>query len=90
MIDFAVLNSCHENITYDVFDFGGQSVEELLAKYGAFDRIYSFICFHYVKNQAEGLQGSGPTADTGLRRVPHCCGGLVFSDGRMASNAWDE
>ncbi|XP_077526047.1 juvenile hormone acid O-methyltransferase-like [Haemaphysalis longicornis] len=56
MIDFAVLNSCHENITYDVFDFGGQSVEELLAKYGAFDRIYSFICFHYVKNQRKAYR----------------------------------
>lgn len=51
MIDFAVLNSCHDNIMYDVFDFGGQSIEELVAKYGVFDRIYSFLCFHYVKNQ---------------------------------------
>lgn len=51
MIEFAKANSCHENITFDVFNFGSEDVEELIAKYGRFDRVYSFLCFHYVKDQ---------------------------------------
>ncbi|KAL1438402.1 hypothetical protein MTO96_048017 [Rhipicephalus appendiculatus] len=51
MIDFAQRYRQHCNLTYDVFDFGGQDVEQLIAKYSRFDRIYSFLWFHFVKDQ---------------------------------------
>lgn len=51
MVDFAKRHRQHENITFDVFDFGDQDVEQLIAKYGRFDRIYSFLWFHFVKDQ---------------------------------------
>ncbi|XP_037570848.1 uncharacterized protein LOC119452959 [Dermacentor silvarum] len=51
MIDFAKRYRHHDNVTFDVFDFGGQDVQQLIGKYGCFDRIYSFLWFHFVKDQ---------------------------------------
>ncbi|XP_049527828.1 juvenile hormone acid O-methyltransferase-like isoform X1 [Dermacentor silvarum] len=56
MIDFAKRNSVHDNVEYRVFDFGGSDVAELLNAYGHFDRIYSLLCFHYVKDQPKAYR----------------------------------
>ncbi|XP_065284488.1 juvenile hormone acid O-methyltransferase-like [Dermacentor albipictus] len=56
MIDFAKRNSAHENVEYRVFDFGGTDVAELLNAYGHFDRVYSLLCFHYVKDQPKSFR----------------------------------
>ncbi|XP_077491614.1 juvenile hormone acid O-methyltransferase-like [Amblyomma americanum] len=51
MVEFAKANSSHENVTFNVFNFGDQDVQELIVKYGRFDRVYSFLCFHYMKDE---------------------------------------
>ncbi|XP_054922267.1 juvenile hormone acid O-methyltransferase-like [Dermacentor andersoni] len=56
MIDFAKRNSAHENVEYRVFDFGGTDVAELLNAYGHFDRVYSLLCFHFVKDQPKAFR----------------------------------
>lgn len=56
MIDFAKRNSVHDHVEYRAFDFGGSDVAELLNAYGHFDRIYSLLCFHYVKDQPKAYR----------------------------------
>ncbi|KAH6927178.1 hypothetical protein HPB50_000141 [Hyalomma asiaticum] len=56
MISFAKKHSAHKNIVYSVFEFGVSDVEEILNAYGHFDRIYSFLCFHYVKDQPKAYE----------------------------------
>ncbi|KAL1420150.1 hypothetical protein MTO96_004574 [Rhipicephalus appendiculatus] len=73
MIDFAKKNSAHNNIEYSVFDFGGSDVAELLNAYGHFDRIYSFLCFHYVKDQPKAYR------DIAKLLTPQCGECLVTS-----------
>ncbi|XP_077491615.1 juvenile hormone acid O-methyltransferase-like [Amblyomma americanum] len=65
MIEFAKANSSHDNIMFDVFNFGNQDVEELMAKYGRFDRVYSFLCFHYIKNQLSAYKDLGKVLTPG-------------------------
>ncbi|KAH9371232.1 hypothetical protein HPB48_013523 [Haemaphysalis longicornis] len=51
MIEFAMENFNDEKLAYEVFDFGRMEAGELVKKHGHFDRVYSFLCFHLVKDQ---------------------------------------
>uniref|UniRef100_A0A6M2CMB9 Putative juvenile hormone acid methyltransferase salivary gland overexpressed n=1 Tax=Rhipicephalus microplus TaxID=6941 RepID=A0A6M2CMB9_RHIMP len=73
MIDFAKENSAHDNILYRVFNFGGSDATELLNAYGHFDRIYSFLCFHYVKDELKAYR------DIAKLLTPQCGECLVTS-----------
>lgn len=51
MIKFAMENFNDDKLAYEVFDFGRMEAGELVKKHGLFDRVYSFLCFHLVKDQ---------------------------------------
>ncbi|KAK8781700.1 hypothetical protein V5799_016963 [Amblyomma americanum] len=56
MVEFARKNSAHENIMFDVFDFCREDAGNLVARYGRFNRIYSFLTFHYVKDERKAFK----------------------------------
>lgn len=56
MIDHAKQRSPHPNITYDILDIATREISGILSKYGQFDRVYSFYCLNWVKDQATALR----------------------------------
>lgn len=56
MIDYARHQSHHPKISYDVLDIAASDVSGFVFKYGQFDRIYSFFCLHWVKDQTAALR----------------------------------
>uniref|UniRef100_A0A023GBK7 Putative juvenile hormone acid methyltransferase n=1 Tax=Amblyomma triste TaxID=251400 RepID=A0A023GBK7_AMBTT len=55
MLSYARQNSTHSNIEYDYLNVG-EDVSAFVAKYGKFDRVYSFFCLNWVKDLAEALK----------------------------------
>ncbi|KAM7293713.1 juvenile hormone acid O-methyltransferase isoform X3 [Ixodes scapularis] len=51
MIQYAKANHPHPEITYEVLDAGSRDISKFLEKHGKFDRVYSFYCFHWIKDQ---------------------------------------
>ncbi|KAK8762684.1 hypothetical protein V5799_026048 [Amblyomma americanum] len=60
VIEYAREHSWHPDLTYDVMDIEkGDDVARLLETYGKFDRVYSFMCFHFVKDQVAAYKNVG-------------------------------
>lgn len=55
MLNYAAEHNSHPKITYDYLDVGGD-VTGFAKKYGKFDRIYSFYCLHWVKDQEKAMK----------------------------------
>ncbi|XP_037509136.1 juvenile hormone acid O-methyltransferase [Rhipicephalus sanguineus] len=55
MLSYARTNSSHPKIQYDYLNIG-DDVTDFLGKYGTFDRIYSFFCLNWLKDQAEAMR----------------------------------
>lgn len=55
MIDYARQNFADPRICYDVLDIA-EDVSGFLETYGSFDRLYSFYCFHWVKDQRKAFE----------------------------------
>ncbi|UYV81062.1 jhamt [Cordylochernes scorpioides] len=60
MVDFARRNFQTDRIFFDQLDIATTEVSTFRARWGSFDRIYSFYCLHWVKdlNRAVGNLGS--------------------------------
>ncbi|KAL1484226.1 hypothetical protein MTO96_032706 [Rhipicephalus appendiculatus] len=54
MLSYARANSVHPNIQHDYLNVGGE-VTDFVEKYGRFDRIYSFFCFNWLRDQAKAM-----------------------------------
>ncbi|KAH7932046.1 hypothetical protein HPB52_024945 [Rhipicephalus sanguineus] len=52
-LDYARDNFSHDRIVYDTLDVEHHDPESLTERYGAFDRVYSFLAFHYVADIAK-------------------------------------
>ncbi|KAG0426300.1 hypothetical protein HPB47_026587 [Ixodes persulcatus] len=55
MVRYARKHYGHPQISYEIHDIAGE-VSGLLAKYGKFDRVYSFYTLHWVKDQATAFR----------------------------------
>ncbi|XP_037526460.2 uncharacterized protein LOC119403609 [Rhipicephalus sanguineus] len=49
-------NFSHDRIVYDTLDVEHHDPESLTERYGAFDRVYSFLAFHYVADIAKAYR----------------------------------
>ncbi|KAL1480867.1 hypothetical protein MTO96_050685 [Rhipicephalus appendiculatus] len=50
MVEFAREHFSHEDIVYDVLDITTPSLSPFLERYGKFDRVYSFLVFHIIRD----------------------------------------
>ncbi|KAH7934133.1 hypothetical protein HPB49_021698 [Dermacentor silvarum] len=55
MLSYARANSGHPKIQYDYLNVG-DDVGDFIEKYGRFDRVYSFFCLNWLKDQAEAMK----------------------------------
>lgn len=55
MLSYARQMFSHPRIEYDRLDVSGD-IQEFLAKYGSFDRIYSFFCLNWVRDQEQAMR----------------------------------
>ncbi|KAM7303643.1 juvenile hormone acid O-methyltransferase-like [Ixodes scapularis] len=84
MVDYARANYGHPAICYDVLDLGAPDVSTFVEKYGRFDRIYSFFCLHWIRNQEAAFRNiSGLLKDGGEAL-------LVFSAQFVLYDVWME
>ncbi|CAN8019070.1 unnamed protein product [Ixodes persulcatus] len=84
MLNYAKRNYGHPDICYDVLDAGSSDVSAFLDKYGKFDRIYSFYCLHWIKDQKAAFRNIG----TLLKDDGECL--LVFCAQFVLYNVWVE
>ncbi|XP_042150140.1 juvenile hormone acid O-methyltransferase-like [Ixodes scapularis] len=56
MIEFARKHFAHSKICFDTLDISEKDVDDFITKYGQFDRVYSFFCLHWVKDQRTALK----------------------------------
>ncbi|KAM7301080.1 juvenile hormone acid O-methyltransferase isoform X2 [Ixodes scapularis] len=59
MVDYAKKNHGHSRICYEVLDVTSPDVSLFLEKHGKFDRIYSFFCLHWVRDQEAAFTNIG-------------------------------
>ncbi|KAL1468047.1 hypothetical protein MTO96_041740 [Rhipicephalus appendiculatus] len=55
MLSYARKMFVHPRIEYDRMDISGD-VDKFIAKYGRFDRIYSFFCLNWVRDQGQAMR----------------------------------
>ncbi|CAN8021583.1 unnamed protein product [Ixodes persulcatus] len=56
MLEFAKTHYGHPKIIYDVLDIVADDMSDFLERYGRFDRVYSFFCFNWVKDQEKAFK----------------------------------
>ncbi|KAM7302421.1 uncharacterized protein ISCGN_017938 [Ixodes scapularis] len=56
MVEHAKRKFAHPKICYDVLDIGGSGVADFVGRYGQFDRVYSFFCLHWIRNQERAFK----------------------------------
>ncbi|KAG0428772.1 hypothetical protein HPB47_024268 [Ixodes persulcatus] len=56
MVEFARRHFAHPKICFDTLDISKNDVDDFIMKYGQFDRVYSFFCLHWVKDQRTALK----------------------------------
>ncbi|XP_065297570.1 juvenile hormone acid O-methyltransferase-like isoform X1 [Dermacentor albipictus] len=52
-IHYAREKFSHQRIVYDILDIESHDATSILERYGAFDRVFSFLTFHYVADIAK-------------------------------------
>ncbi|XP_040062291.1 juvenile hormone acid O-methyltransferase-like [Ixodes scapularis] len=55
MIEFARKHFPHPKICYDLLDISASEVTGFVLKYGQFDRVFSFFCLHWIKDQKTAM-----------------------------------
>ncbi|CAN8021020.1 unnamed protein product, partial [Ixodes persulcatus] len=50
-VEFAKTHFSHPKIRYDVLDISRHDITEFVERYGQFDRVYSFFCLSWTKDQ---------------------------------------
>ncbi|KAG0417772.1 hypothetical protein HPB47_005366 [Ixodes persulcatus] len=56
MVEYARKHFAHPMICYDVLDIAAKDVTEFVKRYGQFDRVYSFYCFNWTRDQEAGFR----------------------------------
>ncbi|XP_029827643.2 juvenile hormone acid O-methyltransferase-like [Ixodes scapularis] len=56
MVKYAREHFAHPKICYDVLDIASEDVSDFVERHGEFDRVYSFFCLHWMKDQATVLK----------------------------------
>uniref|UniRef100_V5HA19 Putative juvenile hormone acid methyltransferase n=1 Tax=Ixodes ricinus TaxID=34613 RepID=V5HA19_IXORI len=56
MVQYARDHYAHPKICYDVLDIASDDVSDFIERHGKFDRVYSFFCFHWMRNQEQVLK----------------------------------
>ncbi|CAN7947552.1 unnamed protein product [Ixodes hexagonus] len=56
MIDYAKTHFGHPKICYDILDIVADDMTDFVERYGRFDRVYSFYCFNWLKNQEKAFR----------------------------------
>lgn len=51
MIDFAKKHFAHDDIVHDLLDITTPCLDMFLERYGKFDRVFSFLVFHMIRDQ---------------------------------------
>ncbi|EEC00371.1 acid methyltransferase, putative [Ixodes scapularis] len=84
MLSYAKRNYGHPDICYDILDAGSSDVSAFLHKYGKFDRIYSFFCLNWIRDQKAAFRN----ISTLLKDDGECL--LVFCAQFVLYNVWVE
>lgn len=84
MVDYARANYGHPAICYDVLDLGAPDVSTFVEKYGRFDRIYSFFCLHWIRDQEAAFRNISWLLKDGGEAL------LVFSAQFVLYDVWME
>ncbi|KAL1486389.1 hypothetical protein MTO96_046984 [Rhipicephalus appendiculatus] len=71
----------HPRIEYDHLDISGD-VDKFIAKYGTFDRIYSFFCLNWVRDQGQAMRNLSSLLSSGGESV------LVFPAWSRSRMPW--
>lgn len=80
MIERAREVSSHPNITYDLLDIESQEVDAFCDNYGKFQRVFSFFCFQFVKDNLTAYKNLAKLLDEGGECVVVSCVNLVIAD----------
>ncbi|CAN7944635.1 unnamed protein product, partial [Ixodes hexagonus] len=59
MVAYSRTNNGHSDIRYEVLDAAAPSVSAFVEKNGKFDRVYSFFCLHWIKDQEAVFKNIG-------------------------------
>ncbi|XP_075728118.1 juvenile hormone acid O-methyltransferase [Rhipicephalus microplus] len=81
MIKYASRHSAHEKIEYEVLDIG-EDVTEFISHRGRFDRVYSFYCLQWLKDQGSALKNIAALMAPGAQCV------LVFPASHQPGAVW--
>ncbi|KAL1439076.1 hypothetical protein MTO96_047537 [Rhipicephalus appendiculatus] len=81
MIEYASRHSVHEKIEYEVLDIG-EGVTEFIDRHGHFDRVYSFYCLQWLKDQGAALKNIAALMAPGAQCV------LVFPASHQPGAVW--
>lgn len=81
IIEYARERTWHPEIFYDVLDIEkDDDVTQFLDKYGKFERVYSFMCFHFVKDQLAAYRNVGRLLAEGGECVVVSCVSTQLTD----------
>ncbi|XP_040071920.1 juvenile hormone acid O-methyltransferase-like [Ixodes scapularis] len=69
MVEFANTHYGHPKIIYDVLDIVADEVADFAVRYGRFDRVYSFFCFNWVKDQEKAFKNMAELMKPGAERL---------------------
>ncbi|KAH7939936.1 juvenile hormone acid O-methyltransferase [Rhipicephalus sanguineus] len=64
MLAYARLHCAHPSVEHDYLNIG-DDVNDFVKKYGKFNRIYSFFCLNWVKDQARAMKNVSTLLTTG-------------------------
>ncbi|XP_037521936.1 juvenile hormone acid O-methyltransferase [Rhipicephalus sanguineus] len=78
MIEAALKTSSHPSIHYDVLDVEAGDVREFVNKYGKFDRVYSLLTWHFLKDQLTGYRNVRHLLEDGGECLVSACIESVF------------
>ncbi|KAL1439077.1 hypothetical protein MTO96_047538 [Rhipicephalus appendiculatus] len=81
MIEYASRHSVHEKIEYEVLDIG-EDVTEFIGRRGRFDRVYSFYCLQWLRDQGAALKNIAALMAPGAQCV------LVFPASHQPATLW--
>ncbi|KAM7301072.1 juvenile hormone acid O-methyltransferase-like [Ixodes scapularis] len=84
MVDYARRNHGHSRISYEVLDVTTTDLSLFLDKHGKFDRIYSFFCLHWIRDQEAAFKHIGRL----LKQDGECL--LLFSAPFFLYRVWLE
>ncbi|CAN7989344.1 unnamed protein product, partial [Ixodes hexagonus] len=80
MVVYARTNYGHPAISYDVLDIETRDVNKFVEKYGKFDRIYSFFCLHWIRDQEAAFNNIGGLLNDEGESLLVFCGQFMLYD----------